>query len=100
MTSDRRVVVTDHVFRDVGPEAATAARFGAGFAEHACRTEAETRDAVAGADVVFVKLAPITATVLRALGPGAVVICYCIGVDNVVLAAAREIGVVVEKLPA
>ncbi len=95
----RRVVVTDHVFPDVGPEAATAGRFHADFAEHACRTEAETRDAVAGADVVFVNLAPVTADVLRVLAPGAVVIRYGIGVDNVDLAAARRLGVAVANVP-
>ncbi len=97
--SRRRVVVTDHVFQDVDPEAATARRFDADFSAHACSTEAETRDAVAGADVVFVNLAPMTATVLRALAPGAVVIRYGIGVDNVDLAAARAIGVAVANVP-
>jgi D-3-phosphoglycerate dehydrogenase len=87
----RRVVVTDHAFRNVELEAATAGRFDADFAEYACSTEAETRDAVAGAGVVFVNLAPITAQVLRALAPDAVVIRYGIGVDNVDLAAAREL---------
>jgi phosphoglycerate dehydrogenase-like enzyme len=95
----RRVVVTDHVFPDVRPEAETARRFDAEFAEYACRTEAETRDAVAGADVVFANLAPITADVLRVLAPGAVVIRYGIGVDNVDLAAARELGVAVANVP-
>lgn len=95
----RRVVVTDHVFRATGPEAAAARRFGAEFAEYACRTEAETREAVAGATVVFVNMAPITADVLRALAPGAVVIRYGIGVDNVDLAAARDLGVAVANVP-
>jgi D-3-phosphoglycerate dehydrogenase len=95
----RRVVVTDHAFRNVDLEAATARRFGADFAEYACRTEAETRDAVAGAGVVFVNLAPITGDVLRALAPGAVVIRYGIGVDNVDLSAARDLGVAVANVP-
>jgi D-3-phosphoglycerate dehydrogenase len=95
----RRVVVTDHVFQNVDPEAAAASRFDAEFVEYACRTETETRDAVAGAAVVLVNLAPMTADVLRALAPGAVVIRYGIGVDNVDLAAAREIGVAVANVP-
>jgi D-3-phosphoglycerate dehydrogenase len=94
-----RVVVTDHVFPNVDPEAAAARRLGAEFVEYACRTEAETKDAVAGAAVVLVNLAPMTADVLRALAPGAVVIRYGIGVDNVDLAAARELGVAVANVP-
>ena len=78
----RRVVVTDHAFQNVEREAATARQFDASFSEYACSTEEETRDAVAGASVVFVNLAPITANVLRELASGAVVIRYGVGVDN------------------
>jgi D-3-phosphoglycerate dehydrogenase / 2-oxoglutarate reductase len=95
----RRVVVTDHAFQNVDREAATARRFDASFSEYACSTETETRDAVAGASVVFVNLAPMTANVLRVLAPGAVVIRYGVGVDNVDLAAARELGIAVANVP-
>lgn len=94
-----RVVVTDHAFREVGGEAAVAARFGADFAQYQCRTEAETAEAVAGAQVVFVNFAPITGKVLRSLAPGATVIRYGIGYDNVDIEAAREAGVSVANVP-
>jgi D-3-phosphoglycerate dehydrogenase len=95
----RRVVVTDQAFGNVDQEAATAKRFGATFAEYACGTEEETREAVCGADVVFVNFAPMTADVLRVLAPGAVVIRYGVGVDNVDLAAARQLGLAVANVP-
>jgi D-3-phosphoglycerate dehydrogenase len=94
-----RMVVTDQAFGNVDAEAATAVRLGVDFAEHACRTEEETLAATAGARVVLVNFAPITSRVLRALAPGAAVIRYGIGVDNVDLVAARELGVAVANVP-
>ncbi|RKT89039.1 D-3-phosphoglycerate dehydrogenase [Saccharopolyspora antimicrobica] len=94
-----RVVVTDHAFGDVVEEASVARRFDAEFAELQCETEAETAAAVTGADVAFVNFAPITARVLRAMAPGATVIRYGIGYDNVDLVAARQLGIAVANVP-
>jgi phosphoglycerate dehydrogenase-like enzyme len=93
------MVVTDQSFGGVAGEAATAARFDAAFAAHQCTTEAETKEAVAGADVVLVNFAPMTAAVLGALAAGATVIRYGIGYDNVDLEAARRLGVAVANVP-
>jgi D-3-phosphoglycerate dehydrogenase / 2-oxoglutarate reductase len=54
---------------------------------------------VAGAQVAFVNFAPITEEVLAALAPGAVVVRYGIGYDNVDVDAARRIGVSVANVP-
>ncbi|GAB3227549.1 C-terminal binding protein [Kineococcus gypseus] len=94
-----RVVVTDHAFTDLERERAAAERAGAEFSEHRCRTEAETVEAVAGADVALVNFAPVTAAVLRAMAPGATVVRYGVGVDNVDLDAARAAGVAVANVP-
>jgi D-3-phosphoglycerate dehydrogenase len=94
-----RVVVTDQAFGAVAEERAVAARFAAEFAAHHCVTEAETRAAVAGADVAFVNFAPMSRPVLAALAPGATVIRYGIGYDNVDVTAARELGVRVANVP-
>jgi D-3-phosphoglycerate dehydrogenase / 2-oxoglutarate reductase len=94
-----RVVVTDQAFGAVERERAAAEAAGADFAEHSCRTEAETVEAVTGADVAFVNFAPVTAAVLAAMAPGATVIRYGIGVDNVDLDAARAAGVAVANVP-
>lgn len=88
-----RVVVTDHAFDQLDREAATAARFGADFARYSCTTEQETLEATRGANAVLVNLAPITRDVLRGLAPGAVVIRYGTGYDNVDVAAAEELGI-------
>ncbi|RKN07572.1 C-terminal binding protein [Streptomyces radicis] len=94
-----RVVVTDQAFGQVRHERAVAASFGAEFAEYHCITEAETIEALAGADVAFVNFAPMTRGALAALRPGATVIRYGIGHDNVDLAAARDLGVQVAHVP-
>lgn len=95
----RRVVVTDHAFGTVDREQAVASRFGAAFASHQVHTEADAREALTGADVAFVNFAPITRDVLAAMAPGAVVIRYGIGYDNVDVQAARELGVAVCNVP-
>ncbi|ONK11859.1 C-terminal binding protein [Streptomyces sp. MP131-18] len=94
-----RVIVTDQAFGDVRHERAVAARFAADFAEHHCTTEDETVGAVRGADVAFVNFAPMTRPVLAALKPGATVIRYGIGYDNVDVSAARSLGVRVANVP-
>ncbi|WP_116101560.1 C-terminal binding protein [Amycolatopsis thermalba] len=94
-----RVVVTDHAFGGVADEAAVAERFGAEFSVHACRSEDETIRAVDGADVAFVNFAPVTDAVLAAMAPGATVIRYGIGYDNVDVAAARARGISVATVP-
>ncbi|MFO7192607.1 C-terminal binding protein [Thermocrispum agreste] len=94
-----KIVVTDHKFHGTEHEEALARRFAADFSVHQCTTEDETEAAVAGANVVFVNFAPITARVLRAMAPGATVIRYGVGYDNVDVAAARDLGVSVANVP-
>jgi phosphoglycerate dehydrogenase-like enzyme len=94
-----RVVVTDHAFGAVEREAEVAQRFSADFSVHECTDEEETRAATAGADVVFVNFAPMTRAVLEELAPGATVIRYGVGYENVDVEAARELGVGVANVP-
>jgi D-3-phosphoglycerate dehydrogenase len=93
------VVVTDQAFGGVDRERAVAEAHGADFSDHQVRTEEETLAAVTGASVVFVNFAPITRSVLESLAPGAVVIRYGIGYDNVDAVAAAELGVAVCNVP-
>lgn len=95
----RRVVVTDHAFVDVVHERAAAERAGAAFEVHACSTPEETTAAVRGADVAIVNFAPIGAEQLAAMAPGATVIRYGVGVDNVDVEAAARLGVAVANVP-
>lgn len=94
-----KVVVSDQAFGNVTREEAAALRFGATFEAYQCASEAETKEALAGADVAFVNFAPITRPVLEAMAPGGLVIRYGVGYDNVDVASARELGISVSNVP-
>ncbi|MCW4458656.1 C-terminal binding protein [Microbacterium sp. MPKO10] len=93
------VVVTDQAFGNVDRERAMAQRLGVSFSDHQCTTEDETADAVVGARVAFVNFAPMTERVLASMRPGATVVRYGIGYDNVDVAAAHAFGVSVCNVP-
>lgn len=94
-----KVVVTDHAFRTTSYERDVAEAHHAEFAVFQCTGKADTIAAVTGADVVFTNFAPIGRSALSAMNPGATVIRYGVGVDNVDLNAAREIGIRVANVP-
>lgn len=93
------IAVTDHVFPTLDRERQVAVAVGAEFREAQCVSELETIDLVRGANVVFVNFAPITEAVLAVLAPGAVVIRYGVGWDNVDTDAADRLGVSVCNVP-
>lgn len=94
-----KLVVTDQAFGNTRHEQAAARAIGADFAEYQCRTEDDTCAAVAGAQAVLNNFAPMTRKVLAAMPKGAVVVRYGVGVDNVDLASARDLGVRVCNVP-
>jgi D-3-phosphoglycerate dehydrogenase len=95
----KRLVVTDQAFGGTDLEEELARSRGVDFASHQCTGEAETAEVTAGADVVLVNFAPITETVLTGLAPGATVVRYGIGYDNVDTEAATRLGVAVANVP-
>ncbi|MFC5826120.1 C-terminal binding protein [Nonomuraea insulae] len=94
-----RLVVTDQWFGNTRHEELLARQRGVEFAGHQCDSEADTIEAVRGASVVLVNFAPITEAVLAALAPGATVVRYGIGFDNVDTGAAARLGVAVANVP-
>lgn len=94
-----RVVITDHAFVHTHHEEALAERLGAGLSVHQCSGAEETTEAVRGADVALVNFAPMGAEQLAAMAPGATVVRYGVGVDNVDVAAAERLGVQVANVP-
>lgn len=95
----RRVVVTDYTFPDLAQEEAAAKSAGAAFAAFQCKTAAEVADAVAGADVAVVQFAPFGPDAARAVKPGATVIRYGVGYNNIDLAASKAAGLYVGYVP-
>lgn len=94
-----KLVVTDQAFGNTRHEQAAAQAANAQFAEYQCHTEAETLEAVRGAHAVLNNFAPMTRQVMQAMAPGAVIVRYGVGVDNVDLEAAKAVGVRVCNVP-
>jgi len=94
-----KLVVTDQAFGNTRHEQAIAKQAGANFSEFQCRTEEETAAAVKDANVIINNFAPMTHTVMQAMAPGAIIIRYGVGVDNVDLAAAKQLGIRVCNVP-
>lgn len=94
-----RVVVTDHNFPSLETERKVLEPLRAVVEEYQCRAERDVIEAVSGADVVLVQYARIGKAAINNLDPGAVIIRYGIGVDNVDLDAAKSAKVAVANVP-
>ncbi len=94
-----RVVVTDYALPDLDRERDAARCCGATFSAHQCRSDEEVAGAVEGAAVVAVQFATFGPRSARAVRPGASVIRYGVGYDNIDLAAASEAGLRLGYVP-
>ena len=97
--SEPRVVVTDYTFPDLAAEKAAATTAGAEFIANQCKNAEEVEAAVAGAKVAAVQFARFSAKAAAALAPGATIIRYGVGYDNIDLAGAKAAGVRVGFVP-
>lgn len=94
-----RVVVTDYTFPALAQEEAAARAAGADFAAFQCKTPEAVAEAVKGADVAVVQFAGFGPEAAAAVKPGATVIRYGVGYDNINLPAARAAGLKVGYVP-
>ncbi|MBJ9418444.1 C-terminal binding protein [Acinetobacter baumannii] len=94
-----KLVVTDQAFGNTRHEQAIAEQAGAIFSEFQCRTEEETAAAVKDANVIINNFAPMTHRVMQNMASGAIIIRYGVGVDNVDLSAAKQLGIRVCNVP-
>lgn len=94
-----RVVVTDYTFPSVNAEQAAAEAAAADFDAAQCKTADDVVAAVRGANVVAVQFAPFPAEAIAVLAPGAAVIRYGVGYDNIDVEAARSAGLRVGYVP-
>lgn len=97
LEQNRLVVVTDYSFPTLHHEQAAAG--DARFTAHQCRDAESVAVAVTGADVAVVQFAPMTRAALERLAPGARVIRYGVGFDNIDVKAAAELGIKVAYVP-
>jgi D-3-phosphoglycerate dehydrogenase len=94
-----RVVVTDYTFPALAQEEAAAKAGGADFAAFQCKSAGDVAAAVAGADVAVVQFAAFGPAAAAAVRPGATVIRYGVGYDNIDVAAARACGLQIGYVP-
>lgn len=93
------VLVTDMRHSDAGVERSILAEAGIDLVTGYCTTESEVIAAGEGAMAFLVSLAPITRRVLSALPDLKLVVKYGVGVDNIDVAAATELGKLVANVP-
>jgi D-3-phosphoglycerate dehydrogenase len=88
------VAITDHVFPSIENQRQVIESAGFEFREiqPICKTEDDVIQRCTGVDVLLVQWAPVTRRVLEALPEVKCVVRYGIGVDNIDVAAARELG--------
>lgn len=94
-----KIVVTDAGFPTLSQERAVAQEFGADFVEAKCTSADDVTAAADGADILIVQFAQVTADAIARLAPGALIVRYGIGLDNIDLAAAQAQGVKVAYVP-
>ena len=95
----KRVVVTDYTFPNLAQEEAAARTAGADFAAFQCKTPQAVAEAVKGADVAVVQFAGFGPEAVAAITPGATVIRYGVGYDNIDVTAVRAAGLKIGYVP-
>jgi D-3-phosphoglycerate dehydrogenase / 2-oxoglutarate reductase len=95
------VLITDHVFPSIAIQRRVLASAGFTLEEIKpnCKSEEEVIESCGRADVLLVQWAPITRRVLEALPRVRGVVRYGIGVDNIDVQAAKELGRMVSNVP-
>ena len=95
------VLITDHLFPsiDLQRNVVESAGFTLEEALPRCKTEDEIIERCSGADALIVQWAPVTRRVLEALPRVKGVVRYGIGVDNIDVKSAKELGRMVSNVP-
>ena len=93
------VVISDYTFPNLAQEQAAAEAKGASLVAYQSKSDAELAKVVNGADVVAVQFATFGPLCCAAVKPGATVIRYGVGYDNIDLEAAQKAGLKVGYVP-
>jgi D-3-phosphoglycerate dehydrogenase len=96
---NKKMVVTDYNFPSLIHEEAAAAAEKATFKTANSKTDDEVLAVLDGADVALVQFVNVNARALEGLRPGATLIRYGVGFDNIDIAAAKELGIKVAYVP-
>jgi D-3-phosphoglycerate dehydrogenase len=96
-----KAIISDHTFPslDLQKNVLKSAGFELAEVHPICTTEEEVIERCGEADVLLVQWAPITRRVLKSLPRLKGVVRYGIGVNNIELDAAKELGILVANVP-
>ena len=94
-----KVVITDNRFGDADLEREVLEPRGIEVVTADCASSSDVASAGREADGLLVNLAPVDAAALEALPRCRVISRYGIGLDNIDLAAATRLGIVVKNVP-
>ena len=97
--SSFHVLVTDHGFPNLDPEARVLGGIGAAVAAGQCRTADDVLAAGRQADALLVNAAPVTANVIGRLERCRAIVRYGGDLTNIDVAAARRRGIAVGHVP-
>ncbi len=96
-----KVMITDHSFPSTDPEKEILGKAGIDLelVVPNCKTDTDVIEKCTDADALLVQWAPITRRVFERLPRMRCVVRYGVGVNNVDLVAAKELGVTVANVP-
>src|SRR5690625_3437878 len=96
----KKVVITDYTFPDIDIERNIISRnVNADISDFQCRNAEEVLDRASGADALLVQFAPVTEQVIQRLNPGATIVRYGVGYDNIDTEAASRHNIKVGYVP-
>jgi D-3-phosphoglycerate dehydrogenase / 2-oxoglutarate reductase len=94
-----RIVVTDATFPQLDAERSVAERHGAKLEEARCKSAEDVVSAAEGTHVLIVQFAKVTRKAMERLASNALIVRYGIGLDNLDLVAAQDLGIKVVYVP-
>ncbi len=95
----KKIVITDYNYADLDQEKKVFESLDVELCDYQCRTEDDVIAVAKDADAVIVQFVPMTRRVLSELKNCKAIIRYAVGVDNIDLEAATELGIRVVNVP-
>lgn len=95
----KKIVITDYGFPTIDYEREAAEKIDCDLVTGQCRTEEEVLELTKTADAILAQWAPVSRKVIEGLENCKIIVRYGIGVDNVDLKAAKEMGIPVCNVP-
>lgn len=93
------VVLTDYMYESIKPFQDVYEKAGFDFRAYQCKTATEVIEVCKDADAVMVHFAKLTKEIIQALPKCKLIVRSAVGLDNIDIAAATELGIPVANVP-